>query len=105
MCIRDSGMDDVAGHTPEPPPFAGGHDDGQSEQEEADAIATVFRLEVAGTVPDPAYGAAGNVGHAHPGAADRPQRQRQAATVGLGPGPRGSGRGFAPCSLTVASAG
>ena len=71
----DDGVDDLAGRALQPPPLAGGDQDGQCEQEQADAVAAVLRLELAGTVPDPAHGPAGHMGQAHPGGTDRPHRQ------------------------------
>ena len=65
------------------PPLAGGDDDGQGDEGEADAVAAVLGLEVAGRGADAAHGAAGHVRHPHPGAAHGPQRQRQPAAPGL----------------------
>ena len=96
-------------HAVEGPPLAGGDDDRQADEGEADAVAAVLRLELAGAVPDLAHGAAGDVRHAHPGAPDGAQRQRQSPAAGLAAGgglrgalglrlagrvavPRGSGR-------------
>ena len=87
------GVDDVADHAVEGPPLAGGDSDGQPDEEEADAVAAVLRLELAGAVPDLAHGAARDVRHAHPGAADRAQRQRQSPALGLAAGCRLAARG------------
>ena len=87
------GVDDVADHAVEGPPLTGGDSDGQADEEEADAVATVLRLELAGAVPDLAHGAARDVRHTHPGAADRAQRQRQSPALGLAAGCRLAARG------------
>ena len=79
----DDRVDDVADHALQAPPLAGGHDDGERDEGEADAVAAVLRLEVAGRAADAAHGAAGHVRHPHPGAAHRAQRQRQAAAPRL----------------------
>ena len=84
------GVDDLSRHALESPPLAGGDHDRQPEQEQAHAVTAVLRVELAGTVPDPADGSAGDMGHAHPGGADRPQRQRKGlhpwpSTWNLGP--------------------
>ena len=41
----------------QPPPDRGGDDDGERDEEQADAVAAVLRLELAGGVADPADGA------------------------------------------------
>ena len=87
----DDGVHDVAERALEGPPLAGGHEDRQPDQEEAEAVAAVLGLELAGAGADAADRATGHVGHAHPGAPDRAQGQRQPAALGpcRGQGPCG----------------
>ena len=49
----DHRVDDVADRALQAPPLAGGDDDGQADEGEADAVAAVLRLEVAGAVCRP----------------------------------------------------
>ena len=79
----DDGVDDVAHDAGHAPPLAGGDDDGEPDQGEAEPVAAVLRLEVAGAAADAADRSAGQVRDAHPGAADGAQRQRQPAGAGL----------------------
>ena len=75
-----------------PPPLAGGDDDGEGDEQQAEAVAAVLGLEVAAGVADLAGHGAGGVGQAHPGALHGAQRQRQATGAGAGgslAGPRG----------------
>ena len=88
----DDGVDDVADRALEGPPLTGGHDDRQADEEEAEPVAAVLRLELAGAGADPADRAAGDVRHAHPGAPDGAQRQRQPAAAGLAAGGGLAGR-------------
>src|SRR5450631_4377618 len=97
-------MDDVAGRAPQPPPLARGDQDGQGEQEQADAVAPMLRLELAGTVPDPAHSSPDDVGDTHPDGADG--SHRQGCTLDLGratSGCRLATRGFARRGLAVAA--
>ena len=81
-----------------PPPLTGGDDDREGEEEEADAVAAVLRLEVATGVADLAGHGTGGVGQAHPRALHGSQRQGQATAAGAGralarPGSGSPGRG------------
>ncbi len=89
---RHHGVDDVAQDTLERPPLPGRDEDGHADEEEADAVAAVLRVQLAGAAADAAHGAAGHVRDAHPGALDRAQRQREPAAAGLAAGRRLAGR-------------
>ena len=58
---REDGVDDVAEGAGDAPPLAGRDDDGERDEGEAEAVATVLGLEVRGAVADPADGSAGQV--------------------------------------------
>ena len=60
------GAGEVADAPGELPPHGGGDHDGQAEQEQAGAVATVLGLEVAGGVADAAHSPADGVGEAQP---------------------------------------
>ena len=87
----DDGVDDGADGTRHPPPLARGDDDGEGDEQQADAVAAVLGLEVATGVAHLARHRAGGVGQAHPRALHGAQGQRQAAAAGAGPTPCGSG--------------
>ena len=78
----DDGVDDGADGSRHPPPLAGGDDDGEGDEQEADAVAAVLGLEVAAGVAHLAGDGAGGVRQAHPGALDGAQRERQPAGAG-----------------------
>ena len=65
---RGDGVDDVTEHAGQVPPLARRDNDAEGEEEEADAVATVLRLEFGGAGADATHGASGDVGNPHPGA-------------------------------------
>ena len=70
------GVHDRAGQLP---PDGGGDDDGDAEEEQADAVAAVLGLEVAGGVPDAAGDRADAVGDRQPDRGDPAEDQREEA--------------------------
>ena len=80
-------------------PHGGGDDDGESDEEQAQAIATMHVVEIAGAVPDPACSASDGVGDTQPqgrqGATDRGEPPGQGAwpAAGRTSGGRLAGRG------------
>ena len=85
---------DLAAQTP---PLDRGHHDGQADQGQADAVAAVRRVEVAGARADPARQPADQVGEAEPDAAQAAAdpAQDDGADAG-GPGGAPAGCGLAP---------
>src|SRR5699024_11023669 len=65
------------------PPLPHGDDERERQGEEAQPVATVLGLDLAGPVAHPAHALAGRVGDAHPRAADGDQRHRQPTARGL----------------------
>ena len=80
----DDGVDDHPDGAGHPPPLPGGDDDGERDEEQADAVAAVLRLEVATGVADLAGDRAGGVRQAHPRRPGGAQRQREPAGARAG---------------------
>src|SRR3954452_6565907 len=72
----DHRMHQAAELTGQSPPLPGRDDDGQADEEQAEAVAAVRGVEVAGAGADPPGSPTGDMGHAHPDAADSTERQR-----------------------------
>ena len=93
----DRAVDDRAGALPhpagQPPPHRGGDDDGQGDEEEADPVAAVLRLELARGVADPAYGRADGVRDAEPEVRDGPGERQEEPRDRPSPAADGPGRG------------
>ena len=83
-------MDDVADDPLEAPPLTRRNDDRDRDEQEADTVTTVLRLEFGGGVANLADGAAGDVRHPEPGSAHGPQRERHTAALGPPRGPGGA---------------
>ena len=100
----DDGTHGVGESAGQLPPDAGGDDDGESDQHQAGPVATVLGLELAGGVPDPAYGGPDGVRHPEPGGHHDPGQRAEDAEDGSGaaadgargrPLRGGAGRGLA----------
>src|SRR5204862_8350517 len=96
----DHSVDDVADHTLDAPPLAGGHNDRQADEPEPDAVAAVVRLEVARRAADAAPRPSGQVGETHPRAPDGPEWEGEAAGAGRSTAGSGLPTGRTPASST-----
>jgi hypothetical protein len=66
------GVQDVARPATQPPPLDGGDHEGEAEQGQPDAVATVGGIELTGAGADPAGDAADQVGDAEPAGLQEP---------------------------------
>ena len=96
---------DLAEGAGDAPPLAGGDDDGERDEGEADAVAAVLRLEVRGAVADAAHRSPGQVRDAHPRVAHRAEREGQASAAGLGRAPWRPACGPRACAARAGSTG